>query len=187
MQVGRGVPGENLLINSWIAVNQHNASPVHKGRTFKCPFCTQMFKTPSSIAMHIESGCHRISRRQVTAAVHQLKIVPEISINRRIEGSSSNAARLVSWSANEAAFNGSAYECYLCHNTFRTLDRLNQHLQSPTHDESEFRCPHCRSEFQLISGLVQHIESESCGMARFRDVTSHFDSLTEKFSRLLKF
>jgi len=167
-------------------MNQHNASPVHNGKTFKCPFCIQMFKTPSSIAMHIESGCHRITRHQVTAAVHQLKIIPQISLNHRIQGPS-NPARQVSLSANENAFNGYAYECYLCHSTFKTLDRLNQHLQSPTHDESEFRCPHCHSEFKLISGLVQHIESESCGIARFQDVTRHFDSLTERFSRLLKF
>ena len=123
--------------------------------------------------MHVESGCHHINRHQVTAFAHQ--IVPEISLNRRIEGPS-NPPRLVSWSTNENAFNGSAYECYLCHNTFKTLDRLNQHLQSPTHDESEFRCPHCKSEFQLISGLFQHIESESCGIARFHNVASVVDA-----------
>jgi hypothetical protein len=136
--------------------------------------------------MHIESGCHRINRHQVTAAVQKLNIIPQISL-RRIEGSVKPPTRLITYSANECAFNGRDYECYLCHNTFKTLDRLNQHLNSPAHDELEFQCPHCRSEFKLISGLVQHIESESCGIARFKEVTKHFETLTDSFSRLLKF
>lgn len=168
-----------------MSLNQHNASPAHKGKSYKCPFCDNMFKTPSSIAMHIESGCHRINRHQVTAAAHNLGIIPQISIPRRIEGLSKQP-QLVNWFANENSFNGYSYECYLCHSTFKTLDRLNQHLNSPTHDESEFRCPHCGSEFQLISGLVQHIESESCGIARFQHVAKHFESLTQSFTRLLK-
>ncbi|KAJ3567536.1 hypothetical protein NP233_g6304 [Leucocoprinus birnbaumii] len=167
------------------ALAQHNASPAHRGRTFQCPFCTSMFKTPSSIAMHIESGCHRINRHQVTAAIHKLNIVPQISISHRIEGPQGPPTRLITYSANERAFNGHAYECYLCHRTFKSLDRLNQHLNSSTHDDLEFRCPHCASEFQLISGLVQHIESESCGIARFNEVTRHFNSLTDGFKRLL--
>ncbi|KAL9712286.1 hypothetical protein Ac2012v2_005363 [Leucoagaricus gongylophorus] len=167
------------------ALAQHNASPAHKGKSYKCLFCDNMFKTPSSIAMHIESGCHRINRHQVTAAAHKLGIIPQISIPRRIEGLSKQP-QLVNWFANENSFNGYSYECYLCHSTFKTLDRLNQHLNSPTHDESEFHCPHCGSEFQLISGLVQHIESESCGIARFQHVAKHFESLTQSFTRLLK-
>ncbi|XP_006458908.1 hypothetical protein AGABI2DRAFT_115875 [Agaricus bisporus var. bisporus H97] len=167
------------------ALAQHNASSAHRNRTLNCPFCKNTFKSPSAIAMHIESGCHKINRHQVTAAVHKLNIIPQISVDRRIGGTAKPPTHLVTLSANERAFNGSKYECYLCHSTFTSLDRLNQHLNSPTHDELEFRCPHCRSEFQLISGLVQHIESESCGIARFKQVVDHFENLTRSFSRLL--
>ena len=47
-----------------------------------------MFKAPSAIAHHIESGCHKINRHQVTAAVKKLKIVPEICITPRLLPSS---------------------------------------------------------------------------------------------------
>jgi len=171
--------------SSQYALAQHNASPAHGGRVLNCPFCSNLFKTPSAIAMHVESGCHNINRHQVTAAVHGMNIVPQISIPHCIEGPRASAPRLISYSANELAFNGCAYECYLCHRTFKTLDGLNQHLNSPTHDATEFQCPHCNSQFQLISGLTQHIESESCGVARFREVTRHFETLTDRFSRLL--
>ncbi len=137
--------------------------------------------------MHIESGCHGITRHQLTYAVHhKLKVAPLISVGRRIEGAS-QPRRLIQYSANERSFNGSAYECYLCHDTFKTLDRLNQHFNSPVHDDTEFRCPQCRKEFKVISGLVQHIESGSCGIARFKEVTRHFENLTHQFRRMLTF
>ncbi|KXN82124.1 hypothetical protein AN958_03178 [Leucoagaricus sp. SymC.cos] len=169
------------------ALSQHNASAAHRGKTFKCPFCDGLFGAPSAIAQHIESGCHQINRHQVTAAVHRLNIVPQISISRRIEDAKNPPTRLITYSANECAWNGRAYECYLCHASFKTLDRLNQHLNSPAHDALEFKCPHCKSEFQLVSGLTQHIESESCGIARFREVARNFEKLTQRFSRLLTF
>jgi len=166
------------------ALAQHNSSSAHKDRIYKCPFCNNLFKAPSAIAMHVESGCHKITRHQVTDAIHKLKIVPLISVNRRIE-EAGRPRRLITYSANHRSFNGSAYECYLCHNTFKTLDRLNQHLNSPAHDDTEFQCPHCKTKFKLISGLIQHIESEACGIARFKEVTRHFESLANQFRRML--
>jgi uncharacterized C2H2 Zn-finger protein len=146
-----------------------------------------MFKTPSAVAMHVESGCHRITRHQVTAAVHKLKIIPQISIDRLIGDTAKLPTRIIAYSANSSAYNGYGYECYFCHSTFKTLGRLNQHLSSPTHDGLEFRCPRCASEFQLISGLVQHIESGCCGIARFNQIVRQFQRLTGQFSKLLAF
>jgi len=162
---------------------QHSSSPVHKTRDFECPLCPKRFKTPSSIALHIESGtCHKFSRAQVTAAVHALKIVPTIPISRRIEG---RMPPVVSYYATERAFNGIAYECYLCHRTFRTLSALNTHVNSPAHDANEFRCPKCEGEYKLISGLMQHIESEVCGIARFQVVGDFARDLTNQVKKRL--
>lgn len=165
------------------SLDQHSSSPVHRGLDFECPLCPKRFKTPSSIALHIESGtCHNISRAQVTAAVHALKIVPTISISRRIE---CGTIRIVSYHVTERAFNGTAYECYLCHRTFRTLGALNSHINSPAHDADEFKCPKCKRKYKLVSGLMQHIESEACGIARFQAVEDFTRNLIDQFSKRL--
>ncbi|KAA1467238.1 hypothetical protein DENSPDRAFT_769372 [Dentipellis sp. KUC8613] len=168
-------------------LDQHMSSPVHRNRDFECPLCRSAFKTPSSIAHHVESGaCHNISRHQVTAAVHRLSITPAISLSHRIAGYS--APRTIThYSATELAFNGNAYECYLCHRTFRTLAGLNAHLDSPAHDADEFKCPKCKRQFKLVSGLIQHVESEACGLARFKQVEDQTRALTAQFTRMLTF
>jgi hypothetical protein len=186
-QVGQPTPTMTRLLTS---IHQHCLSPAHnEEKNFDCLFCDRAFKTPSAVAMDVESGCHKITRHQVTAAVHKLKIVPTISVSRRLEGPILPPAVIVTYSATQLAFNGSAYECYLCHRTYATLGRLNAHLNSPAHDADEFKCPNskCKSEFKLISGLIQHIESGSCGLAKFKTVQSQFEKLTEQLSRTLKF
>ncbi|KAF8867574.1 hypothetical protein BD779DRAFT_1397994, partial [Infundibulicybe gibba] len=115
--------------SSETALNQHQRSKVHAiQRTFDCPLCLKPFGLPSSITQHIESGCHKITRHQVTAAVHSLKVVPTISISRRLQGPTNPTHSIVSYSATELSFNGVAYECYLCHRTFNKLASLNSHL-----------------------------------------------------------
>ena len=47
-------------------------------------------------------------------------------------GSAQFAMSTRSW-ATDLSWNGVAYECFVCHATFRNLAGLNQHLQSPTH------------------------------------------------------
>ncbi|KAK0206083.1 hypothetical protein DFS33DRAFT_1312176 [Desarmillaria ectypa] len=123
------------------AYSQHNNSLVHKVPDLKCALCTHMFKAPSEIAAYLESGgCNpNINRRHVTAAVHAMKVSPAISISNRIRGPTT--VQHVHLAATEIAFNGKAYECYLCHDTFRTLRSLNLHLASPIHDANEFKCP----------------------------------------------
>lgn len=159
-------------------------SHTHSERNFKCPFCESMFKSPSGIALHIESGRHKLTRHQVTTAVRAMKIVPNISI-KRIMGRVAPPI-LRTYIATEASFKGSAYGCSLCHKKFRTLSSLNGHLNSPAHDDDEFRCPKCKTEFKLISGFVQHLESRSCGLASTSQIDNHFNDLTARFSRLLK-
>lgn len=113
-----------------------------------------------------------------------MNINPTISLSHRIGHTS--APQHVSYIATSASFNGTAYECYLCHRTFRTLQALNTHLASPAHDEAEFKCPKCKKRFAVVSALVQHIESEVCGLAKFSEVDNYATVLTDRFTRLLK-
>ncbi|KAF8816074.1 hypothetical protein BYT27DRAFT_7248598 [Phlegmacium glaucopus] len=166
------------------ALQDHQSSLAHSGRNFKCPFCQGMFKSPSGIALHIESGCHKLTRHDVTAAVHKANIIPNISI-KRITGPP-QPPTLHHFIATEDSFNGSKYDCYLCSKKFKTLSGLNSHLNSPAHDDDEFRCPKCKTEFKLISGFVQHSESRSCGLAETTQVGDYFNDLTDRFSCLLK-
>ncbi|KAG0706544.1 hypothetical protein DFH29DRAFT_988056 [Suillus ampliporus] len=166
------------------SLDQHAASPVHSALDFECPLCPKRFKTPSSIVLHIESGtCRNISRAQVIAAVHAPNIVPTISNSRHIEG---GTPCVVTYYVTERAFNGTAYECYLCHRTFCTLGTLNSHINSPAHDADEFKCPKCKWKYELVSGLMQHIESEGCGIARFQVVEDLTRGLVDQFMKRLK-
>ncbi|KAF9459149.1 hypothetical protein BDZ94DRAFT_1268915 [Collybia nuda] len=167
----------------------HRSSPSSKGKKFNCLFCSKEFDSPSAVAMHIESGYHNVTRHQVTAAIHKLRIVPTISVNRRLKGPISPPTTIVTYSATRSAFNGVAYECCLCHHTFRTRQSLNSHLNSPAHDANEFKCPgaKCGHSFKLVSGLIQHIESGACRLARFKEIQGRFESLTNRFSRALTF
>ena len=164
---------------------------MHKARDLDCPLCQKSFALPSAIAHHIESGgCHKsIDRHRVTAAVHSMGVTPMVSLAHRIQGPSGSKAsnKIVRYSASEQAFNGTSYECYLCHRGFRTLASLNTHLSSAAHDVDEFKCPKCSVKFKLISSLIQHIETEVCGLARFKQVEDHTSALTAQFSRMLKF
>ena len=88
--------------------------------------------------------------------------------------------------ATERSWNGEAYECFLCHSTFDTLARLNQHLQSPRHEDKIYRCPKsdCATKFVTLSGLCQHVEGGSCGVRTFRRARDGMDGLMRGFDSL---
>lgn len=166
---------------------QHSEAVDDGKKSFDCLFCEREFRFPSAIAMHIESGSHKITRHQVTMAVHKLGIVPTISVDRRLTAPVEAPATIISYKATEEAFDGVSYRCYLCPGTYATLGGLNAHLNSPAHDADEFKCPKCNMQFKLVSGLIQHVESGTCAIAKFKEVQSHFENLTDQFSRALKF
>ncbi|KIY64138.1 hypothetical protein CYLTODRAFT_402291 [Cylindrobasidium torrendii FP15055 ss-10] len=173
-----------------IDLNQHKHSIAHKPRVMKCALCLRMFKEPSSIAHHIESGecTPGLNRHQVTQTVQALEVKPSILIDDSDdESDSDNASETGSISsvATEDAFNGTAYECPRCEQTFKTLYSLNLHLSSAAHDDNKFKCPDCESKFTLLSGLIQHLESESCGAASIKKVEKEANLLTAQFAKLL--
>jgi hypothetical protein len=89
--------------------------------------------------------------------------------------------------ATSRTWNGSAFECYLCHKCFRQLKDLNAHLASPVHTGAKmYHCPPrgCGVKFNTLSGLMRHIEDESCGVRRFRFVEKAIKDSVERFSEL---
>ena len=108
---------------------------------------------------------------------------------RLIGGPSSGSGGVTHTWATTRAWNGSAYECYLCHRKFATLPRLNQHLASPAHAEKMYHCPvvlrGCGAEFRTLSGFCQHMESEQCGVHRFKDAMDRYIDGIPKGRRML--
>jgi hypothetical protein len=124
-----------------------------------------MFKSASGIAFHLESGCHQISRHEVTAAVNAMEISPNISSKPMlIEASPTQALDTVAVPsfifALPSSFNGRIYQCHICYKTFRNLYSLTGHLNSPAHDENEFRCPKCIGSLSSFPGLSSTSRAE---------------------------
>ena len=125
----------------------------------------------------------------MTAAVKQLKIVPEICINRGLLPQASTPPSIIHYTPATLTFNiPGYYDCHLCQKRFTTIHRLAAHLNSPAHDADQFRCPKCKKTFKLVSALTQHIESGACRLANLHEIESHFNRLTAGLnSRLLSF
>ncbi|KAH9477396.1 hypothetical protein JR316_0009609 [Psilocybe cubensis] len=166
-----------------------NQSIANRPRDMKCVFCTDLFKSPSGISQHIEAGVHEFHRHHVTAAIKSMGVVPQITIQDYTNSATPPPVpAITTYVATAAAFNGSAYACFLCEATFKSLPALNSHLNSAAHDAAEFKCPNvkCGREFTLISGLIQHLESKCCGLAPLVEIDGYFEKLEEQFSRTME-
>jgi len=179
----RGFQNQNNL-------QQHLNSKLHRPSNFACPGlgCNRSFISAGALSLHFESGTcpSGMTRAQLD------RLVVRVDRNNVI----TNPSRLIggpggyeaptnpsSW-ATKLSWNGMAYECFLCHSEFDTLNSLNQHLQSPAHVERIYRCPNrdCpRSEFGTLSALCQHVERGSCGVRMFKQVRDVMDGLTKRF------
>ncbi|KAJ7036942.1 hypothetical protein C8F04DRAFT_1036156 [Mycena alexandri] len=170
-------------------LTSHLNSSLHRPKDVMCPGrgCGLGFVSRSALLLHLESGnCSSGADRQ--------------TINRHVrqydtQNIITNPARLltggvatdeITYVATARSWNGSAYECYLCHGGYRSLAALNQHLASPRHQSKIYVCPLnvCRQPFPTLSGLCQHIESERCGVSKFKVVQNTMDDLMGKMRRL---
>ena len=155
------------------ALCHHERSTFHLGRTVGCPMkgCTKSFVSRAALVHHLESGAcaSRITRVMVNRIVAKLDASGIITNPARLLGEGEGTAFY--W-ATQQAWNGTRYECYLCHRTFATLTSLNQHLNSPVHAQKGYHCPAawkgCGAKFKTLSGFCQHVESEQCGVCRFK-------------------
>ncbi|KAJ5917189.1 hypothetical protein N7466_010743 [Penicillium verhagenii] len=153
-------------------LHMHRNSRVHRGTNSHCPHCNAAFVTSSGVNHHLETGscpnAPNMNRESILRILQQS--------DRR--GLITN--KQISWHNNEEsekcvpshAFNGSGWECYICHREFRTCQSLTQHLNSPIHAQKVYHCPNgsCGKEFVSLAGLFAHFESESCGFMRFERV-----------------
>ncbi|KAI9569464.1 hypothetical protein HD554DRAFT_2217037 [Boletus coccyginus] len=175
------------VFNSESNLRAHMNSSVHRSRDVLCAFqhrgCTQWFVSKSAMILHLESGScpSGADRTMINRWVRLNDKNNVVTVPSRLLTYGGDDCRYI---ATDRSWNGSAYECVLCHNTFGTLDALNRHLASPRHQERTYRCPHCLATFNTLSGLCQHVESESCGVLRFRAAREGMDNLFRHMGRL---
>ena len=140
------------------------------GSNMQCPFCKTGFTTASAVTIHLESGtCSSgLNRTKINNIVQRMDRNNVIT-KPMLTMPGYDRVEMI---ATERAWNGSYYECYLCHRDFSSLRALNQHVQSPAHEQNIYHCPKagCGRNYKLLSGLIQHVESESCGLMRFSQV-----------------
>ncbi|CAI4211291.1 unnamed protein product [Parascedosporium putredinis] len=164
----------------------HLNSRVHKGDQIGCPFCEKGFTAATGLTHHLEKGsCPNapgLSRDKVYEIVRSRD--PQGAISKNLLGWYGS----VEYAATERSWNGDAYECYICHREFNQLNSLNQHLSSPTHQQSLYHCPNtaCRMDFKNLAAMINHLESESCGFMRFDAVQRTMGNLISS-NRLLSF
>ncbi|KAK6209831.1 zinc finger protein [Colletotrichum tabaci] len=161
-------------------VRQHLNSKTHRVDTIRCPFCTQTCNTATGLIHHLEQGaCPRapLDREKLYEAV------------RRRDPNGLLSKRLLEWhasptyTATDLTYNDAAraYECYLCHRLFTTLQGLNMHLNSTVHKQVLYHCPnrHCNRDFKALAGVINHLESESCAFMRFESVQRNVERIVD--------
>ncbi|EPS29140.1 hypothetical protein PDE_04089 [Penicillium oxalicum 114-2] len=162
----------------------HLNSRIHRGTKLSCPFCTHSFVSPSGVSHHLEtgscSGAPNLNRASVARMIRQID--PHHAITtKQIEWHTSDDEG--EFFVTNAAWNGVASECYMCHREFGSARALTQHVNSPAHEQKIYRCPNrraeCGREFTSLAGLFNHLESESCGLTRFEKVVQAQRSLTD--------
>ncbi|KAF8899323.1 hypothetical protein BD779DRAFT_1488197 [Infundibulicybe gibba] len=172
------------LFRSESNLNTHLRSSIHCPKDVICPGCQQGFVSRSAMILHLEAGTCRsgLNRKTIDRIIQQYDRNHIITDPSRLLTGSVN----VEYSATDAAWNGYSYECYFCHNTYRTLLALNQHLASPRHQAKIYICPlnTCKLRCSTLSGLCQHIESEKCGVFKFRAVREAMDDLVNGMKRI---
>ena len=143
------------------------------------------FTTASGVSHHLETGSCPNARTLNRETIYQ-------EIRKRDQSGLVTIKQLEwhgkSW-ATEGAWNGDAYECYLCHREFARMVDLNKHINSPTHRQKIYHCPNgqCGSEFVSLAALCNHLESESCKFMRFERVQKNASNLFTGKQRLLGF
>jgi hypothetical protein len=110
--------------------------------------CSAGFISLSALIAHAESGkcASGVTRRDTDRSVVAADINGVITKHRRIMDSTGLQMypfeQDAKYQVNELAWNGRAYECYICHRTFRRLGDLNAHLASPAHSGAKiYHCP----------------------------------------------
>ncbi|KAF6813038.1 zinc finger protein [Colletotrichum plurivorum] len=153
------------------SIKMHRNSKVHRGIGVCCPFCFAPYVSAAGVFHHLERGaCPKapLDRQKVYEVVKRKD--PQGILTRHLlewSESASFEATTESWNPGTRTF-----DCPLCERTFKQLDFLNQHLQSPKHQQDLYHCPKpsCRKEFGTLAAVTEHLQSESCNFMRFEAV-----------------
>nr|VWO96247.1 C2H2-type domain-containing protein [Ganoderma boninense] len=175
-------------------LRQHLGSATHCPANIVCPMkgCGRSFISTAALVLHLESGtcASGMTREMVDRLVKKYDkhgVITDPS--RLIQGSGTSSPQVTRTWATDRAWNGQAYECYLCHKTFRSLSALNAHLGSPVHGDKLYRCPRgfggCGIEFRTLSAFCQHVERGQCGVHRFASQLRNVIDGVTKSGRLL--
>ncbi|KAK5994365.1 Zinc finger Xfin-like protein [Cladobotryum mycophilum] len=176
----------NREFQSYNNLKMHLNSRIHRGQDIECPFCKRDFVTATGLTHHLESGsCPSASgmdREKLFKIVRSKD--PQGLISKNLIGFTD----FYSYEANWRSWNGDSYECYLCHRDFSQLAGLNQHLNSPRHQQALYHCPNrsCDKDFKSLAGIINHLESEACGCTRFEKVQRQIENVI-KGNRLITF
>ncbi|GBE86770.1 hypothetical protein SCP_1000120 [Sparassis crispa] len=177
-------------------LNSHLRSSVHQPSAYACPGrnCGMTFISHAALILHWESGAcpSGVTREGVDRVAVRIDrggiITNPARLIRGPDGQTTapSSTSVETW-ATERSWNGSSYECFLCHRTYRTLHALNMHLRSPAHADRIYRCPAawrgCGREFRTLSALCQHVESEQCSVHRF---SNEMQTVIDTFSSNLR-
>ncbi|KAK6449405.1 hypothetical protein FP744_10005655 [Trichoderma asperellum] len=94
---------------------KHLNSKIHRGVNVPCPFCQTGFTSASGLSYHLETGscinAPSLNRERILALVRKRDphgVITNKQIQWRDEESST-------YEANHLAYNGDAWECYICH------------------------------------------------------------------------
>lgn len=126
-------PNKTLCLTS----NQHLKGAAHRANAICCPYCKKSHTTASGVAHHLEtwsgscSSTKGVNRETIYNLVNKLDVSGAITNKQLTWYPQENE----SFIASSMSYNGSAYECYLCHKQYRSLQALNQHLSSPAHKQ----------------------------------------------------
>ncbi|KAL1954016.1 hypothetical protein VTO42DRAFT_1837 [Malbranchea cinnamomea] len=159
--------------NSPNSLQMHLNSKAHRKTMLPCPFCKRSYVTASGLSHHLESGSCSMAPMLNRETIHRMireRDPHSVITMKQIEW----VQETVQYTSTGQAFNGHAWECYLCHRQFNTDRSLNSHLNSPTHKQKVYHCPNARGrcvrKFVSLAGLFNHLESESCSFMRFEKV-----------------
>ncbi|EGC48988.1 conserved hypothetical protein [Histoplasma capsulatum var. duboisii H88] len=171
----------DIRFSSPNALKMHLNSKVHRGSNVSCPFCKGAYTSASGVSHHLERGaCPRapnLNRESILRAVRD-RDPHGVITNRQIEWHGESS---VEYLATDHAYNGSFWECYICHRQFNSKGALTSHVNSPAHQQKVYRCPNskgkCGKQFTTLAALFNHLESESCAFLRFENVQRHVSGM----------
>ncbi|KAK3997910.1 hypothetical protein QBC44DRAFT_255087 [Cladorrhinum sp. PSN332] len=169
-------------------IKQHLNSRIHRGQNMSCPFCKKDYTTAAGMTHHLENGncpaAPYLGRDQIYQFVRSKD--PSGLISKKLLGWTASGG--ATYDASHRTWNGTGYECYFCSREFRALSSLNQHLNSPAHQQALYHCPKraCGQDFKSLGATINHLESESCGAMRFETVQRKITDIVSG-NRLISF